>query len=220
MHQISARLLRRLFSLRNQHRSIKSLILLSKICSRCLLKSARNQINYTSERSNSSQESFVSSKSRSISDLQSIRASRLLRARKRRIREVFSSIRLRNRIASNLFSANDLRNRSFYHTKYRSFFVYLSRRYRAFCHTNCSSSLIVYFVHLFSMSFSSSVKLVAFATIFSNSTMICIDIYERFIFVKHLVMNLRSFEHSNAISKIVDLMMKKQIVFLFLFLYY
>ena len=154
----------------------------------------------------------IKSESRFTSNLlQSIRASRLVRARKLQIREVFNNIRSRNRIASNshfLSSASDLRNRLFHHTNYRHFpiayLLHLSRRYRAFSHTNCSSSLIVYFVHLSSMSSSSLVKLVASATILSNRTMSCIDIYEQSISIKHLVMNLRSFERSSAISWLED----------------
>ena len=200
--------MRRLFSFRIQHRNIKNFILLSKICSRCLLRNARNQINYTSKKSNLFQRFFVNSRSRFISNLQSIKTNRLFRTRKRRIREIFNNIRSRNRIASNsyfLFSTNDSKNRSFYYTKQRFFFVY--QKYQAFRHTNRSIFLVanfqfVRFFHLFLefiSTFSFFRMLVAFATIFSNRTMICIDIYEQFISIMHFVMNLKSMR-SNAIS--------------------
>ena len=140
---------------------------------------------------------------RSTSNLQSIRASRLVKIRKVQIREVFNSIRSRNRIASNSLSVSDLRNRSFYHTKHRSSLVYLSQRHQAFRHTNCSSFLIALIVHLFFELFSTSsshVRVVASAAILSNRTMICIDIYEQFISIMHLVMNLRSNKRLDAIS--------------------
>ena len=80
---------------------------------------------------------FIKSKSSHISRLQSIKTNRLFKIRKRQIRKIFNNIRSRNRIASNSFSANDLKNRSFYHTKHRFFFIYLFRKYSAFRYTKC-----------------------------------------------------------------------------------
>ena len=212
LHQLFVRLLRRLSFLKNSNQNIKNHILRSTICTRCSLKNSRKQIVYISRNVHLFQTFFfIKLTLRSISDLQSIRANQLVKARKRQIREIFNNIRSRNRIASNsyfLFSTNNLRNRSLYYTKHRSFFVYLIQKYRTFCHTNCLSSLIVYFVYLFLESFSTfsfARMFVAFATIFLNRTMICIDIYEQFISIKHLVMILKSFERSNAISWLENL---------------
>ena len=241
MQQVIVRLLRFLFLFRNQHRNIKSLILLSQICSRCLLKSVRNQIYSTSKRFNSFQKFFISSKLRSTSGLQPITASRLVKTRKFQIRWVFNSIRSRNRIVSNshlLFSTSDLRNRSFYYTNYRLSPVYLSQRYRAFRSTKCrvshafnqwshfANSRLDYLFHLFLESFSIFqilVTSVASAAIFSNRTIACIDIYERFISVKRLVLNSRALENaiiSVAISKILDLLTEKWSIFLLFTMYY
>ena len=166
---------------------------------------------------------FIKSTLRSISDLRSIRANRLVKIRKFQIRKVFSNICLRNRIASNSSSTNDLRNRSFYHTKHRFFFACLSQRNRTFCHTKCqifhifdqwshfANLRLIYSIHLFSF------MSVAFATIFSNWTMFCIDIYERFISVKRFVVIWRILRNaiiSIAISKILDFLMKKWVHFL------
>ena len=158
---------------------------------------------------NFSQRFFINSKLRSISDLQSITANRLIKTRKFQIRWVFNNIRSRNRIASNsIISTNDLRNRSFYHIKYRRFFIvylfHLFRKYRAFCHTKCqifhvfnqwshfANFLLVYSIfQIFRM-------FVAFATIFSNRTMICIVIYESFISIKHLVEIMKIFASTIA----------------------
>ena len=159
------------------------------ICSRCLLRSARNQIYYTSERSNSSQRSFVSSRSRFTSGPRPIRANRLVRARKRQIREVFISVRSRKRFA--LPPASDLRNRPFYHTNHRSSPAYSSQRYRVFRHTKCQVSLVANstfarLFHLPSMPSSLRVKPAASAAILSDRTMACIATYEQSISTKRL----------------------------------
>ena len=202
------------------------------------MKNSRKQISYTSSitsrRSNSLQRSSIKSRSSHTSALQSIRASRLIKTRKLQTREVFNSIRLRKQFA--LLSTSDLRNRSFYHTKHRFSFVYISQRYSAFRHTKCQISHVFNqwshlansrFAYQFHLSFESSqisqilVTIVAFATILSNSTMICIDIYEQFISIKHLVMNLRNFKSTIAIfaiSKIFDRMIEKWVSFSY-FLY-
>ena len=136
LHQLFARLLRKRQS---QKQNIRNHILSSKICSRCSLRRLRNQIVYTSKNARFFQafSSFIRLTLFFTSGLQSIKASQLVRIRKRRIREVFNSIRSRNRIASNSFSANDLRNRSFYHTKHRFSFACIFSRYQAFRHTKC-----------------------------------------------------------------------------------
>ena len=184
-----ARLLRRLPPLRNQHRSTKSLILLSKTCSRCLLRSARNQANYTPGRPNPPQRSPASPRSRPTSGLQPIRASQLVRARKLQIRGVFNSIRLRNLTAPNphLLPRACLRNRPFYRTKHRPSPTYLAQRYRASCHTNCPLSLAAYIVHLPSELLSASpphVTAAASAAVLSDRTMACIGTYEQSISTK------------------------------------
>ena len=161
-----------------------------------------NQIVYTSRNAHFLQASslFIKSTLRSTSDLQSIKASQLVRIRKLQIRKVCISIRLRKSFAL-LLRNRLLRKWRFYHTKHRFSFVYSLQRYRAFCHTNCSSSLIVYLVHLSSISLSSTRMFVAFAAILSNRTMICIVIYELFISIMHIVEIMRIF--SSTIASIV-----------------
>ena len=207
------------------------------ICTRYSLKNSKEWIfcisNITSRKIHLFQSFSIKSKSLHISNLlQSIKSKRLIRVRKLQIREIFNNIRSRNRIASNshLLLKACLKNRSYYYTKYRFFLVYSLQKYRAFCHINCSSFLIVYFVHLFLELFSTIsfyVTIVAFATILSNRTMICIVIYELFISIKRFVQILKIFESTikSAIaifanSKILDRMTKKQTLFLLFYMYY
>ena len=208
------------------------------------MRSSREQIfctsNIKSRNAHLSQASsfFIRFKSRSTSSLQSIKASELVEVRKLQIREVFNNIRSRNRIASNSISTSDLRNRSFYHIKHRSSLVCLLQRYRSFCHTKCSSSLIssqeskssnfrfLQLLHLFLESSSISqtfVTFVAYVVILSNRTMICIDICEQFISIKSLVVIRRVLENaiiSIAMSKMFDSATEKSTLFLLLTMYY
>ena len=154
------------------------------------------------------------STSRFISDLQSIKLNRLIRIRKFQIRKVFNNIRSRKWIVSNSYlSLNNSKNRSFYHTKHRSFFVCIFLKYRTFRHINRSLFLVANFrfarfFYLLSMSFLFSRMFVAFASIFSNSTMICIVIYELFISIMYFVEIMKIYENiianTIAISTIID----------------
>ena len=123
---------------------------------------------------------YINRKSRFISDLlQSIRTKQLVKIRKRQIRKIFNNIRLRNRIASNshfLFSTNNLKNRSFYHTKHRFFFrLFISKisnfsSYKSINIFRCKFTICSFFSFIFRTFFD--------IFVFSHVCRICNDIFE------------------------------------------
>ena len=94
----------------------KSLISLSKICSRCSMRNSKELIYFRVETTFLFKHSQNNRELRFISSLQSIRSRRLVRARKAQNRKIWINTCLRNQFA--LFSAKTfLRNRSNYYTK-------------------------------------------------------------------------------------------------------
>ena len=135
----------------SRFQDIRNSISLSKICSKCSMKHSKKQIFFISNITSRTMRIFetffffIKSRSRFISDLQSIRTSLLVKSRKLQIREIFISVCSRNRFASNFYLLSKSRQKN-----------------RKFCHTKCFSSLTTYLLH-FSIQITHSIMISDFA---------------------------------------------------------